>query len=157
LTKVIIGNEEWCYFNSLAIPPIKARVDSGAKTSSLHAFNIQTVKKNGKWVARFSVHPFQHDRHQIIDCEAIVIDRRWIKNSSGHSERRLVIEADVRLGHLEKTIELTLANRDSMGYRMLLGRNAMHDVLIDPCASFCLGEPELHDLEIPSLLAGEEK
>lgn len=136
----IIGSEEWCQFPDLNIPGIKARVDSGAKTSSIHAFNIQKFRKNGdKWVS-FEVHPLQNDNRTSVFCEAPVIDQRVIKSSSGTSEKRYVIRSRMLLGSDQYDIELTLTNRDSMGYRMLLGREAMENrVLVNPSQSFCLG------------------
>jgi len=136
-SKMVVGSEEWCALPGLGIPAIKARVDSGAKTSSIHAFNIQPFKKNGaNWVS-FEVHPLQEIRSTIIRTEAEVIDRRSVKSSSGDSERRYVIKADLSLGESTWQIELTLTNRDSMGYRMLLGRQAMDSrILVDPSACF---------------------
>lgn len=143
----IIGSEEWCQFPDLNIPGIKARVDSGAKTSSLHAFNIQSFRKNGqKWVS-FEVHPLQNDNRTSVYCEAAVIDQRTVKSSSGTTEKRFVISSKLILGSEHYDIELTLTNRDSMGYRMLLGREAMEDrVLVNPAASFCLGDRTPEDL-----------
>lgn len=140
-TKVIIGNQEWCAFPELNIPAVKARVDSGAKTSSLHAFNIKTFNKNGQdWVG-FDIHPIQKDKKTNIYCEAPLIDKRFVKSSNGKSKRRFVIMANLRLGDMNWPIELTLANRDSMGYRMLLGREAMNGrLMIDPDESFLLGQ-----------------
>ena len=138
--KIIVGSEEWCGFPSLAIPAIKARVDSGAKTSSLHAFNIQPWEQDGQQWVRFEVHPLQNDRRTTVQCEAPVIDSRLIKSSSGLAEKRYVIRVPLALGEQEWPIELTLTNRDSMGYRMLLGREAMEGrILVDPAASFCQG------------------
>jgi len=140
-SKVIVGREEWCSFPSLDIPAIKARVDSGARTSSLHAFNIQPFRREGQpWVS-FEVHPLQNDRRTVVRCERPVVDRRTVKSSSGSSERRYVIATSIALGEITFEIEVTLANRDSMGYRMLLGREAMKGrMLVDPGLSFCLGE-----------------
>lgn len=139
--KLIIGSEEWCSLPSLGVPAIKARVDSGAKTSSVHAFNIQTFKKGGKpWVS-FEVHPIQNNRRVVVRCESKICDRRLVKSSSGISEKRYVIRETVKLGERSWDIEITLTNRDSMGYRMLLGRQAMGDrMLVDPAESFCLGD-----------------
>ena len=124
----------------MGLPAIKARIDSGAKTSSIHAFNIHTFRRGGELWVSFEVHPLQENRNTVIRCEKLVIDRRRVKSSSGVSETRYVISAPVRLGDDVWDIELTLANRDSMGYRMLLGREAMQDrLLIDPAKSFCLG------------------
>ena len=139
--KIIIGSEEWCEFPGLGIPAIKARVDSGAKTSSLHAFNINKFKRDGESWVSFEVHPLQNDRRTLIRCETPIIDQRNVKSSSGVSEKRFVISASLKVGGEFWDIELTLSNRDSMGYRMLLGREAMKGkVLVDPSISFCLGE-----------------
>lgn len=137
----VIGAEEWCEFPSLSIPAVKARVDSGAKTSSLHAFNIEKfMRSSNPWV-RFEIHPLQKDRKISIRCEAEVVDQRRIKNTSGISEQRYVICVPMNLGDEKLSVELTLTNRDSMGYRMLLGREAMVDrFLIDPSSSFFKGE-----------------
>ena len=140
-SKIIIGSEEWCSFPSLGIPAIKARVDSGAKTSSMHAFNIQKFRREGESWVSFEVHPLQNNRRVVIRCERPVIDKRVVKSSSGVSETRYVIAATIKAGTDNWDIELTLANRDSMGYRMLLGREAMSGrMLVDPSLSFCLGE-----------------
>lgn len=143
----IIGAEEWCEFPSLGIPAIKARVDSGAKTSSLHAFNIEKfIRSSTPWV-RFEVHPLQKDRKISIRCEAEIIDHRKVKNTSGISEQRYVIKSPMRLGEDTLDIELTLTNRDSMGYRMLLGREAMIDrFLINPSYGFVKGDRSDHQL-----------
>ena len=145
--RIIVGSEEWCAFPSLNIPAIKARVDSGAKTSSLHAFNIHSFTRHSQpWVS-FEVHPIQKDRKTTVRCESPVIDRRYVKSSSGSKEKRYVISAPVQIGGDIWEIELTLTNRDSMGYRMLLGREAMSGrMLVDPASSFCLGEPASRDI-----------
>lgn len=139
--KIIIGKEEWCALDNLGLPAIKARVDSGAKTSALHAFNIQTVEEGGKHYVTFDIHPMQNNRKVIQRCKGLVVDRRHVKSSSGEKEKRHVIRTPITLGDETWDIELTLTNRDTMGYRMLLGREAMQErVLIDPDSSFCLGE-----------------
>lgn len=139
--KKVIGSEEWCAFPELALPAVKARVDSGAKTSSLHAFNINTFRREGVLWVSFEVHPLQDDRRTVIRCESPVVDRRSVKSSSGVSETRYVISSPMKLGDDVWNIELTLANRDSMGYRMLLGREAMGErVIIDPAENCCLGD-----------------
>lgn len=140
-TKIIIGCEEWCGFPTLSVPAIKARIDSGAKTSSIHAFNIQSFKRDQQSWVSFEIHPIQQNRDTIIRCESVVVDRRNVKSSSGEMEKRYVIRVPMVLGDQEWEVELTLTNRDSMGYRMLLGREAMiHRILVDPSASFNLGE-----------------
>ncbi len=141
IDKLIVGSEEWCSFPSLSIPAIKARVDSGAKTSSLHAFNIQSFIRNGQSWVSFELHPIQNDRKTTVRCESPVIDRRYVKSSSGNREKRFVISAPVQIGGDIWEIELTLTNRDSMGYRMLLGREAMSGrMLVDPAANLSLGD-----------------
>ena len=140
-SKIIVGSEEWCSFPGLGVPAIKARVDSGAKTSSMHAFNIHKFRREGQSWVSFEVHPLQNDRRTVIRCERPVIDKRVVKSSSGASETRYVIGATIKVATDTWDIELTLANRDSMGYRMLLGREAMSGrMLVDPSLSFCLGE-----------------
>ncbi len=125
----------------MMIPAVKARIDSGAKTSSIHAFNIQPFRRQGRSWISFEVHPLQGNRRIVIRCEKPVLDRRAVKSSSGLSETRYVVSASMQLGAETWEIELTLANRDSMGYRMLLGREAMGKrLVIDPSQSFCLGK-----------------
>lgn len=144
---MIAGCEEWCVFSDLGVPAIKARVDSGARTSALHALNIQPFSRTGaRWVS-FEVHPLQNDRSVVLRCEALVHDRRTVKNSGGFSEKRYVIKTRFAIGENEWEIELTLANRDSMGYRMLLGREAMSGkMLVDPSQSFALGDMSEADI-----------
>ncbi len=139
--KIIIGSEEWFGFPRLGIPAVKARIDSGAKTSAIHAFNIQPFKRFGQpWVS-FEVHPLQNNRKVVVRCESAVVDRRVVKSSIGVSEKRYVIREALNVQDETWDIELTLTNRDSMGYRMLLGREAMSGrVLVDPDESFCLGD-----------------
>ncbi|MCC9043199.1 30S ribosomal protein S6--L-glutamate ligase [Myroides sp. M-43] len=148
LDKVIVGSEEWCSFSTLNIPAIKARVDSGAKTSALHAINIVPFEKDGeKWV-KFDVNPLQNNGKTIIHCESKVIDKRIVKSSSGSRESRYVIQTEISIDNTTWVIELTLTNRDSMGYRMLLGREAMGGrVLVDPEKHFLLGQPTVEKLE----------
>ncbi|HIJ79487.1 MAG: 30S ribosomal protein S6--L-glutamate ligase [Desulfobulbaceae bacterium] len=139
--KIIIGSEEWCAFPDLGLPAIKARVDSGAKTSSIHAFNIRKFRKNGESWVSFEVHPLQNNRRAVIRCEKPVVDKRVVKSSSGISETRYVILTPLKIGLETWDVELTLANRDSMGYRMLLGREAMSGrMIVDPSLNFCLGK-----------------
>lgn len=148
--KLIIGKEEWCKLPSLNLPGIKARIDSGARTSALHADNIQIYTSRGaKWV-KFEVNPIQKDRSITVQCRAPLVDERDVKSSSGHTERRPVIETIIKIGEMNHTIQLTLANRDALGYRMLLGREAMQGrMLIDPEKSFTQGM--LSDIEARAL------
>ncbi|MBR9805104.1 30S ribosomal protein S6--L-glutamate ligase [bacterium] len=154
--KLIVGSEEWCSLPSLSIPAIKARVDSGAKTSSLHAFNIQTFTRNGDAWVSFEVHPIQNNRSTIISCECPIVDRRYVKSSSGEREKRYVISAPLQIGGDVWDIDITVTNRDSMCYRMLLGREAMAGrMLVDPAASFCLNE--ISEREIAQMYGVNDK
>ena len=138
--KKIIGNQEWCAFPELGIPAIKARIDSGAKTSSIHAFNISVYRKNDvDWVS-FEVHPVQRNDEILIRCDCPIVDKRDVKSSSGTSETRYVISTPISLGDNIWDVELTLSDRDAMGYRMLLGREAMNGrLVIDPSMKCVLG------------------
>jgi ribosomal protein S6--L-glutamate ligase len=147
-SKKVVGRAEWCGLLDLGVPMIKARVDSGAKTSSIHAFNIQRFKRDGESWVSFELHPLQGRRYPSLRCERPVIDKRVIKSSSGESESRYVVMTDLELGGEVWPIEVTLANRDSMGYRMLLGREAMMGrLMVDPGLTCTLGDHDMHELE----------
>lgn len=138
---MVAGSEEWVALPDLNLPTIKVRVDSGAKTSALHAVNIFPFQRNGESWVSFDVHPLQFDGKHVVHCEAPVLDRRTIKSSTGTRETRYVIKTTLKVGENAWEIEVTLANRDSMGYRMLLGREAMKGkMLVDPESSFLFGE-----------------
>lgn len=140
--KVIVGSEEWCAFPDLGIPTIKARVDSGAKTSALHAVNIQSFNKDGESWVKFDINPIQKNTKAVIHCQAPLIDKRVVKSSSGFREQRYVIKTEIQFGGASWEVEVTLTNRDSMGFRMLLGREAMSGrVLVDPEQKYLLGQP----------------
>lgn len=150
LQKMLVGAEEWCRFPDLAIPAVKARVDSGAKTSSLHAINIQPFKRSGTPWVRFEVFPLQGNRKTVVQCEAPIHDRRKVKSSSGSTENRYVIKTTLGIADSSWEVEVTLTNRDAMGYRMLLGREAMTGrIVVDPEASFDAGE--ISDEELKEL------
>lgn len=139
--KTVVGNQEWCTFPELGIPAVKARVDSGAKTSSLHAFNVRRFRRGKQAWISFDVHPVQKNRSVVVKCERPLLDMRVVKSSSGVPETRYVIQTPMRMGDQEWEVELTLANRDSMGFRMLLGREAMHGrVVVDPSLENALGD-----------------
>ncbi|KAF2508595.1 MULTISPECIES: 30S ribosomal protein S6--L-glutamate ligase [Flavobacterium] len=146
--KVILGSEEWCSFPELGIPTIKARVDSGAKTSAMHAINIAPfIKNDANWV-KFDINPIQNNIKTIIHCEAPLVDKRIVKSSSGFREHRYVIQTSLKIGDAKWPIEMTLTNRDSMGFRMLLGREAMSGrVLVDPEQKYLLGQPTAESLK----------
>ncbi|MFT5942730.1 30S ribosomal protein S6--L-glutamate ligase [Sediminicola arcticus] len=137
----IIGSEEWCVFKEMGIPAIKARVDSGARTSSIQATNTKVFTKGVQEWVKFEVNPLQDNRSFNMLCEAKLVDRRTVKSSSGISEERLVIKTPVTIGSETFNIELTLANRDTMEFRMLLGREALNErYMVNPAESYCLGD-----------------
>ncbi|MBF6642058.1 30S ribosomal protein S6--L-glutamate ligase [Flavobacterium sp. J49] len=148
LNKIILGSEEWCSFPELGIPAIKARVDSGAKTSALHAINIAPfVKDSENWV-KFDINPIQNNLKTVIHCEARLVDKRIVKSSSGFREQRYVIKTNLCIGTDTWEIEMTLTNRDSMGFRMLLGREAMSGrILVDPEQKYLLGQTSTESLK----------
>ena len=146
--KIILGSEEWCSFPELGIPAIKARVDSGAKTSALHAINIAPFIKEGENWVKFDINPIQNNLKTVIHCEAKLIDKRVVKSSSGFREQRYVIQTILKIGNDNWAIEMTLTNRDSMGFRMLLGREAMSGrILVDPEQKYLLGQTSTESLK----------
>jgi ribosomal protein S6--L-glutamate ligase len=139
----ILGWEEWVALPELGLPAIKAKVDTGARTSALHAFHVEPFGPARARKVRFGVHPLPRRRDLAIECTARVIDRREVTSSNGEREERYVIETPIRIGEREWPIEVTLADRNMMTYRMLLGRQAIRGgILVDPSLSFL--QPKLH-------------
>lgn len=140
----VIGWREWIALPELKVSAIKVKVDTGATTSAMHAFDLKVTRRSGRSVACFVVHPYQRDQHVTLRAEAPVIDERWIRSSSGHRELRPVIETSLAMGGSQWPIEITLTNRDAMGFRMLLGRSALRGhYVIDVSRSFMLGKEPL--------------
>lgn len=132
-----IGWREWVGLPDLGIAQIKAKVDTGARSSSLHAFDIEPFSRDGVDWVRFRVHPVQRDASVTVAAEAKVLDRRSVRSSSGRAAMRPVIITRVALLGVTWPIELTLANRDAMGFRMLLGREAFRSrFLVDAGGSY---------------------
>lgn len=138
-----LGWREWLALPELGIPRIKAKVDTGARTSCLHACFVETFRQKQRDRVRFGVHPLQRRADNLLICEADLLDKRVVTDSGGHRERRCIIETEVIVGSDSKRIELTLADRDTMRFRMLLGRTALKGgYLVDAARSYLSGKPK---------------
>jgi len=139
----ILGWREWIALPELNIERVKAKIDTGARSSALHAFIIDPYQRGGQSWVMFAIHPLQKNSDVILECHAQVKDRRLVSDSGGHKQRRYVIETPLLLGNNVFSAEMTLTNRDSMRFRMLLGRTAMEKrFVIDPSASYKQGKPD---------------
>jgi ribosomal protein S6--L-glutamate ligase len=148
MEKALIGSQEWCSFENLNIPSIKARIDSGAKTSSIQSTNIKKFKKGKESWVSFDVNPIQDNLSIVVHCESKIVDVRIVKSSSGITDKRFVIMEKVQIGNNSFEIELTLANRDGMDFRMLLGREAMKDrFIVDPSKHYLTSQITDEELE----------
>lgn len=133
----VIGWRERVSLPALGISEIKAKIDTGARSSALHAFHVEPFDRDGKKMVRFQVHPYQRDTHKTVTAEAELLEHRQVRSSGGHAQVRPVIQTLVELGGKQWAIELTLTNRDVMGFRMLLGRQAVRQrFLVDAGKSF---------------------
>lgn len=133
----VIGWREWVALPGLGIDRIKAKIDTGARTSALHAFALKPFKDGNQDKISFDMHPQQNDTSTVITCVADVIDLRWVTDSGGHREERYVIQTPVILGNQTWPIEITLTERDTMLFRMLLGRRSIRRrFLVNPARSF---------------------
>lgn len=140
--KLTVGWREWVSLPDMGVEWIKAKIDTGARSSSLHAFNVEPFRRGGKELVRFHVQPFQRDSRTSIPTEAELLEFRQVRSSGGHETIRPVICTTLELLGTRCTIELTLASRDTMGFRMLLGRQALRQrFLIDPEVSYFGGRP----------------
>jgi hypothetical protein len=139
---VNIGWREWVGLPDLSIRSIKAKIDTGARSSCLHAFDIEPFVRDGQQWVRFDVHPIQRNDRLVKRCEAVVFDRRHVRSSNGLTSERFVIQTTLMVVGQPVPIELTLANRDAMGFRMLIGREAMRGrFLVDSGRSYFGGRP----------------
>jgi hypothetical protein len=139
---MIIGWREWLALPGLGIPALKAKVDTGARTSALHAFDLETFTTNGVRKARFAIHPLQRRTDPTLHCVAEVIDQRVVSDSGGHREKRWVIATGLSLSGRIWTAEITLTGRDNMLFRMLLGRTALAaaGLIVNPKQSYVCGK-----------------
>ncbi|WP_108482501.1 RimK/LysX family protein [Oceaniglobus ichthyenteri] len=141
-TPLTLGWEEWCALPNLNLPALKVKVDTGARTSALHAFDIEPGgTADAPWV-KFAVHPIPGRHDLVVRCTAPIHDRREVTSSNGETEYRYVILSDITIGPKTWPVELTLTDRGAMAYRMLLGRQALGDhAVVSPGQSFC--QPQL--------------
>lgn len=131
----VMGWREWVSFPTLKIENIKAKVDTGARTSALHAFEVNVFEEDGLKMVDFSIHPVQYSQEKIVRCVSVLHDVRAVTDSGGHKELRPVIKTDIRLGQLTWEIEVTLTNRDDMRFRFLLGRSGLPENFLISVAS----------------------
>lgn len=138
---VTLGWREWVCLPELGIRHIKAKVDTGARTSALHGFAIEEFVADGVQRVRFRIHPVQKDNTTEVECTADVVDRRVVRDSGGHQELRWVIRTTIEIGPHRWPAEFTLTSRDDMLFRMLLGRTAMvRRALVNPARSYLVGK-----------------
>ena len=137
-----IGWREWLALPALGIPQLKVKVDTGARTSALHAFTVEKFTEAGRWRVRFGIHPRHKDNSAEQYCVADIVDERWVTDSGGHREKRIVIHTPITLGADTWPIYITLTNRDNMMFRMLLGRSALQGrAVVDTSTSYLMGKP----------------
>lgn len=133
----MIGWREWVALPDLGVARIKAKVDTGARSSAIHAYDVELFEQEGRQFVRFVLHPRQQNTKVTINAQAEVLEFRNVRSSTGHVTERPVIVTEVELDGRKWPVELTLVNRDDMGFRMLLGRQALkRRFLVDPAASF---------------------
>lgn len=139
----IAGWREWVGLPGIDITWIKAKLDTGARSSALHAFDLEELTRDGEPWVRFSIHPWQRSREDAVVVELPVHDRRRVRSSTGHVEERIVVLLDVGLVDRTVTAEVTLTSRDQMGFRMLVGREALRQgYLVDAHRSYLGGRPK---------------
>ena len=143
-----LGWREWISLPDFGVDFIKAKIDTGAKTAVLHADQIKIVRKGDKRYVRFVIYPGQRTRELATPARALLVEKRVIRSSSGHSTKRPVIRTHIRIGAQSWPIEVTLVDRDVMGFRMLLGRQAISKrFIVDPAHSFLIGKRPPRALE----------
>jgi hypothetical protein len=150
----LVGWREWAALPSLGLPAIKAKIDTGARTSALHAFYVDPYEARGLRRIRFGIHPLQGRTDVAVDCAADIVDYRQVTDSGGHRELRYVIEVPIALGGMTWPAEITLTNRDDMMFRLLVGRTAMAGrLMVDPRRSYVLGPLSIEAYARPSRAA----
>jgi len=137
---ITIGWAEWVSLVDLGPLILKAKIDSGARTCALHTFSIEEIGTKAKPRIRFGIHPSIHSESSSTYCESDVVDKRVVRDSGGHEERRYVIYTTLRIGDVKQKVEVTLTDRENMQFRMLIGRSALAGFLIDPTRTIVLGK-----------------
>lgn len=141
-SSTLTGWREWVTLPNIGVSHIKAKIDTGAQTSALHADDVEEFSRDGSDWVRFTVHPWQHNDNEALRVELPVHDRRTVRSSSGHSQDRLVVLMDIELLGRRIPAEFTLTSRHEMVFRMLIGREALRQgFLVDPAASYLGGKP----------------
>ena len=139
----VAGWREWVSLPGLGVGWVKAKLDTGARTSTIHAFDLEQVERDGETWVRYSVHPWQDTSEDAVACESHVVAQRKVRSSSGHVEERYVVLLDLSMVGRVVTAEVTLSRRDEMGFRMLVGREALRQgFLVDPRRSYLGGRPK---------------
>ena len=142
-----LGWREWAALPDLGLPAIKVKVDTGARTSALHAFYTENYQLDSVDMVKFLIHPIQRNYDFHVECHAPLIDCRQVSDSGGHREMRYVIETSIVIGNNNWPIEITLTNRDNMRFRMLIGRRAMEArAVVEPGASYLNGKLQARKL-----------
>ena len=137
---LIAGWREWVGLPELGVEAVKAKLDTGAATAALHAFDLESFQRESALWLRFTVHPTQRSTKDSVSCEAPLVDERWVRSSTGGRTYRPVIQTLLNLGGRSWPIEVTLVRRDVMGFRLLLGRQALRRrIIVDPACSFLAG------------------
>lgn len=138
---IVLGWREWVRLPDLGIEAIKAKVDTGARTSAIHAFKLRAFSDNGRDKVEFQIHPLQKNESTTVSCIADILDQRIVTDSGGHKEERLVISTTLCVGTYSWPIEATLTARDNMLFRMLLGRTALRGrAQVNPARSYLVGK-----------------
>lgn len=157
-SSILVGWREWVSLPDMGLPAVKAKIDTGARTSALHTFSLEIFREDNLDMVKMKIHPLQRRKDLYLTCVAPLKDERYVSDSGGHRELRPVIETDLEIAGQRWTIEVTLSNRENMLFRMLLGRSAMVGrIQVDPEASYLTGKKLAHAYrKHPELLTKEE-
>lgn len=143
LAPVVVGWREWVALPQAGVPWVKAKIDTGARSSAIHAFDLELDRTDGEDWVRFSIHPWQRSDDDVAELRLPVLDRREVRSSNGQIEERYAVALDVTLVGRTITTVMTLSNRDEMGFRLLIGREALErGFLVDAARSYVGGRPK---------------